>query len=67
MAELLPEFTPALIGAVDKGNWKWSDGTPWDYTNWGPGQPSINGYTLMMGNYDNFTKGQWKAEDWKIR
>ena len=65
MAELLPEFTPALIGAIDKsakGNWEWHDGTPWDYTNWGPGQPSINGtLTLMMGNYDNFKKGQWKT------
>ena len=63
LAELLPEFTPALIGAIDKsakGNWEWHDGTPWDYTNWGPGQPNGTS-TLMMGNYDNYEKGQWKA------
>ena len=23
-----------------KLGWTWSDGTPWDYQNWGPGSPS---------------------------
>ena len=23
-----------------KVGWSWSDGTPWDYQNWGPGSPS---------------------------
>ena len=23
-----------------KVGWSWSDGTPWDYQNWAPGQPS---------------------------
>ena len=23
-----------------KIGWSWSDGTPWDYQNWGPGSPS---------------------------
>ena len=34
--------TPWLGGRRDPGNrdtWVWSDGTPWDYTNWVQGQP----------------------------
>ena len=33
---------PWLGGRRDPGNretWLWSDGTPWDYTNWAGGQP----------------------------
>ena len=29
-----------------KVGWSWSDGTPWDYENWGPGQPSTDGGCL---------------------
>ena len=29
-----------------KLGWSWSDGTPWDYQNWFPGQPSGDGRCL---------------------
>ena len=34
---------PWIGGRRDPGNpdkWFWSDGTPWDYTNWAPGEPN---------------------------
>jgi hypothetical protein len=33
-----------LDGVGTKGSeWQYPDGTPWDYTNWGPGQPDNQG------------------------
>ena len=32
-----------LGGVLLSSGWSWSDGTPWDYQNWEPGQPSGNG------------------------
>ena len=29
-----------LGGVLLSSGWSWSDGTPWDYQNWEPGQPS---------------------------
>ena len=44
LLSLLPSSsTRCWFGAHDgndKGHWLWTDGTPLDYTNWGPGQPS---------------------------
>ena len=38
-----------------KLGWSWSDGTPWDYQNWGPGEPSGDGECLE--NKDK--EGKW--------
>ena len=46
------------------GVWgKWTDGTPWGFTNWGPGQPSNTlgeeHYLAMQGTGTIWTNGQW--------
>ena len=39
-------------------NWEWSDGTPWDYTNWQPGEPNdAGGNEDCAGMLEN--QGQW--------
>ena len=35
-----------LNGRKTGGQWQWEDGTPWDYQNWSPGQPSGDGNCL---------------------
>ena len=36
--------------------WSWSDGTPWDYENWAPGEPSGDG-DCLEGRPDS--DGKW--------
>ena len=38
-----------------KLGWSWSDGTPWDYQNWLPGEPSGDGECLENKDKD----GKW--------
>lgn len=47
-------FIPRSIwmGATDEnveGNWEWLDGTPWSWTNWGPGEPNNDPNASPMG------------------
>ncbi|XP_026113003.1 galactose-specific lectin nattectin-like [Carassius auratus] len=42
LLSLLPSTTQCWIGTHDaeqEGEWLWTDGTPFDYTYWAPGQP----------------------------
>ncbi|XP_059355386.1 ladderlectin-like [Carassius carassius] len=46
MSLLPPSSTHSWIGAHDaiqEGQWVWSDGTPYDYTNWCSGEPNGGG------------------------
>uniref|UniRef100_A0A672SUD7 C-type lectin domain-containing protein n=1 Tax=Sinocyclocheilus grahami TaxID=75366 RepID=A0A672SUD7_SINGR len=43
LLSLLPSSTRCWIGAHDgeqEGQWVWSDGTPYDFTYWGSGEPN---------------------------
>ena len=45
--------------AVTEGTWKWSDGTPWGYERWAPGEPSDpnENHLMMYGSRDPTYKG----------
>ncbi|XP_072307368.1 galactose-specific lectin nattectin-like [Eucyclogobius newberryi] len=56
--------TYTWLGGTDtvvEGKWQWSDGTAWDYTRWGPGEPNNkrgNEHFLMI-NYR--AAGLWNS------
>ena len=43
--------------------WSWSDGTPWDYENWAPGEPKWKGAEVCIENvalaWGKEKKGKW--------
>uniref|UniRef100_A0A914W2W3 C-type lectin domain-containing protein n=1 Tax=Plectus sambesii TaxID=2011161 RepID=A0A914W2W3_9BILA len=50
------------IGGNDiaqNGNWTWEDGSSWEYSNWGPGQPDLSQQCVSTAA---LTTGKWKAE-----
>uniref|UniRef100_A0A3Q3LUT1 Ladderlectin-like n=1 Tax=Mastacembelus armatus TaxID=205130 RepID=A0A3Q3LUT1_9TELE len=61
---LIGQSKAAWIGGTDaqqEGKWRWTDGTPFKYTNWRPGQPDND-----QGNEDClhiFTEGRWFWND----
>ena len=61
LLSLITEFV--WIGGLDRNKeriWEWSDGTPWGYENWNPGEPNNRGgneYYMAMGG--NYAPGQW--------
>ena len=46
------------------GKGTWIDGTPWDYSNWYPGEPNDISVSLAVSmRPDGNTPGKWKASD----
>ena len=62
------DSVPAFIGGYRdaSSNWDWGmwfDQTPWNYTNWGTGQPSNRSgefFLLMEGSYTKTNGQEWK-------
>ena len=53
-------------GRKVNGQWSWSDGSTWSYSNWSPGQPDgWGGQDVMhyIGNNGNFAIGAAKWDD----
>ena len=67
LADLKTAAYSAWIGGykdLENNIWGlWTDGTPWSYTNWGPGQPSDTlgeeDFLVMQGTGTIWTNGQW--------
>lgn len=62
MRELMKDMgVPRLwLGAErssDKPGWRWTDGTPWGFTNWAPGEPKPGSGLLLNA------EGKWSAAD----
>ena len=62
--KMLRNLEHLWIGGSDKENegvWRWSDGSPWSYTNWDPGQPNRD------NNKDCLQFGYHEKRDWMDR
>ena len=62
--------SPAFVGGMKLGNWTWSDGSAFTYTNWGNGQPSGDGAVFEItfgqdwtddGTWNDLTTGNLSA------
>ena len=51
----------ALVGGKkdSSGKWVWSDGSSWNFTNWGPGQPSNNNDNENYLEMNTEEEGKW--------
>ena len=47
--------TDAVAEGSPDGSWIWTDGTPWHYTSWAPGQPNHK----WGQDYLKFSDGSW--------
>ena len=66
---------PVWIGGIRKGSgngpgadhWYWSDGQPWTYTNWHPGEPNNSGGAENRVHLGLQSRGTWNDVDERWR
>ena len=60
---MLTKRVSSWIGASRNpdGDWTWSDGTEWGYTNWGKGEPNnfANSEDYVLFNWPGIASGMW--------
>jgi len=58
------------VSSPPNSGWAWSDGSPWDFTNWEPGQPDGGEGFLALYRYANAAGriewGDWPSSDPQI-
>lgn len=59
----LAKTVSSWIGASrnSDGDWTWTDGTQWNYTNWGKGEPNnfANSEDYVLFNWPGIASGMW--------
>ena len=61
-SDLVPTNVSALawLGARHEAGWGWSDGTTWQYDNWGEGEPKTGNGCVAMLTGDG-RDGTWRS------
>uniref|UniRef100_A0A8C1C9G9 C-type lectin domain-containing protein n=1 Tax=Cyprinus carpio carpio TaxID=630221 RepID=A0A8C1C9G9_CYPCA len=59
------DFLLSLLPSSDEGEWLWTDGTPFDYTHWAPGQPD-NLQSENCGEF-NYNNNRWNDANYHMQ
>jgi C-type mannose receptor len=54
-------WTGGLFNGAIAGQWAWSDGSRWSYTNWAAGQPATDGTICLLFNTTSGSAGNWMS------
>ena len=61
LARLTNRLTSWIGASKNSGDWAWSDGSGWNYTNWGSaGETGAGNHAVI--NWSGYFLGQWKSQ-----